>query len=99
MLCVHLQVWNENDEQDECLAMVVRTGLNTSVGKMLRPLVHNKWAQTQSELRTPLGFLRQVICSYPNSAFSPCLTLYKMLLVLDATCAIFHFSTCVFKCL
>ena len=50
------QVWNDKDEQDECLAMVVRTGLNTTVGKMMRPLVHNHWAASGKQLRTPMGF-------------------------------------------
>jgi len=54
------QVWNEKDEQDEVLAMVVRTGLHTFVGQMLTPLVHRHWAPRQPQLRTPLGLLRQV---------------------------------------
>jgi len=54
------QVWNEKDEQDEVLAMVVRTGLHTFVGQMLTPLVHRHWAPRRPQLRTPLGLLRQV---------------------------------------
>lgn len=54
------QVWNEKDEQDEVLAMVVRTGLHTFVGQMVTPLVDRHWASRQPELRTPLGLLRQV---------------------------------------
>lgn len=53
-------MWNERDEQDEVLAMVVRTGLHTSVGQMVRPLVDPHWAPGQPEVRTPLGLLRQV---------------------------------------
>ncbi|DBA76073.1 TPA: hypothetical protein ACH3X1_009818 [Trebouxia sp. C0004] len=53
------QVWNERDEQDEVLAMVARTGLHTFVGQMVTPLIDRHWAVSQSELRTPLGLLRQ----------------------------------------
>ncbi|DBB14077.1 TPA: hypothetical protein ACH3X3_001037 [Trebouxia sp. C0006] len=35
------QVWNEEDAEDEELAMVVRTGLCTSMGSMMRQVVHN----------------------------------------------------------
>ena len=52
------QVWNDKDEQDECLAMVVRTGLNTTVGDMMRPLLHSHWAR--KHLRSFMGFYRQV---------------------------------------
>ena len=34
-----LQVWNAEDTEDEVLAMVCRTGLNTQVGSMVRELV------------------------------------------------------------
>lgn len=36
-----LQVWNEEDAEDEVLAMVVRTGLCTSMGSMMRQVVYN----------------------------------------------------------
>ncbi|DBA88103.1 hypothetical protein WJX79_009270 [Trebouxia sp. C0005] len=58
------QVWNEKDEQDEVLAMVVRTGLHTFVGQMVTPLVDRHWASRQPELRTPLGLLRQDILKF-----------------------------------
>ncbi|KAA6428240.1 MAG: hypothetical protein FRX49_01836 [Trebouxia sp. A1-2] len=35
------QVWNEEDAEDEVLAMVVRTGLCTSMGSMMRQVVYN----------------------------------------------------------
>lgn len=31
-----MQVWNDQDENDETLAMVVRTGTHTAVGSMLQ---------------------------------------------------------------
>ena len=31
-----LQVWNDEDQDDEVLAMVVRTGCNSTIGNMLR---------------------------------------------------------------
>ena len=37
-LCLFLQVWNAVDTEDEVLAMVCRTGLNTQVGSMVRQL-------------------------------------------------------------
>ena len=52
------QVWNDKDEQDECLAMVVRTGLNSTVGNMMRPLLHSHWAR--QHLRSFMGFYRKV---------------------------------------
>ena len=36
-----MQVWNEEDVEDEVLAMVVRTGLHTSMGEMMRQVVYN----------------------------------------------------------
>lgn len=35
----HHQVWNAQDAEDECLAMAVRTGLNTGLGNMVRELI------------------------------------------------------------
>lgn len=37
-----IQVWNEQDAQEECLAMVVHTGSNTSVGQMLLQIDNSK---------------------------------------------------------
>jgi len=34
-------VWNEEDAEEEVLAMVVRTGLCTSMGSMMRQVVYN----------------------------------------------------------
>ena len=31
-----LQVWDDEDQDDEVLAMVVRTGCNSTIGNMLR---------------------------------------------------------------
>lgn len=53
-------MWNERDKQDEVLAMVVRTGMNTFVGQMVRPLADRHWALPPAEARTPLGLLRKV---------------------------------------
>lgn len=36
-----MQVWNEEDAEDEVLAMVVRTGLHTTMGGMMRQVVYN----------------------------------------------------------
>ncbi len=44
-----LQVWNEEDPEDEVLALVVRTGFNSTMGNMLRqivcPIDSVKWKQ------------------------------------------------------
>ena len=44
-----LQVWNEEDPEDEVLALVVRTGFNSTMGNMLRqvvcPVDSVKWKQ------------------------------------------------------
>ena len=40
----HLQVWNEEDAEDEVLAMVARTGLRTTVGNLLRQVVSPAYA-------------------------------------------------------
>ena len=37
--CMKVQVWNPEDAEDEVLAMVCRTGLNTQMGSMVRELV------------------------------------------------------------
>lgn len=34
-----IQVWNADDPEDEVLAMVVRTGLNTCMGSMVRQMI------------------------------------------------------------
>ncbi|KAL3134240.1 hypothetical protein ABBQ38_006671 [Trebouxia sp. C0009 RCD-2024] len=53
------QVWVDDDERDESLAMVVRTGEYTTTGNMLRPLIHNKiYASSTDDLkRDRLKFL------------------------------------------
>ncbi len=33
------RVWNAQDEEEECLVMAVRTGLNTSLESMIRELI------------------------------------------------------------
>ena len=38
MVC-NVQVWNEEDAEDEVLAMVARTGLRTTVGNLLRQVM------------------------------------------------------------
>ena len=37
--CWYTQVWNEQDPEEEVLAMVVRTGLYTSMGSMMRQVI------------------------------------------------------------
>ena len=46
-----MQVWNEEDAEDEVLAMVVRTGLCTSMGSMMRQVVHNRMSTRNLLLR------------------------------------------------
>ena len=36
-----LQVWNEEDAEDEVLGMVVRTGMCTSMGAMMRQVIYS----------------------------------------------------------
>ena len=43
-----MQVWNEQDAQEECLAMVVHTGSNTSVGQMLLQIDNRKGRKASS---------------------------------------------------
>lgn len=40
-VAVHTQVWNEEDAEEEVLAMVARTGLHTSMGSMMRQIFYN----------------------------------------------------------
>ena len=44
--CVRYQVWNEEDAEDEVLAMVVRTGLRTTVGNLMREVMSPAHAAT-----------------------------------------------------
>ena len=37
------QVWNTEDQQEEVLAMVVRMGLNSCMGGMIRELIAPAW--------------------------------------------------------
>lgn len=37
------QVWNAEDMEDEVLAMVVRTGLHSCMGSMIRQLISPAW--------------------------------------------------------
>ena len=36
---MHAQMWNEEDGEDEVLAMVARTGLRTTVGRLLQQVM------------------------------------------------------------
>ncbi|KAL3147353.1 hypothetical protein ABBQ32_002836 [Trebouxia sp. C0010 RCD-2024] len=45
------QVWVDDDEQDESIAMVVRTGEYTTTGNMLRSLIHNDLDATSMSLK------------------------------------------------
>ncbi|DBA94074.1 TPA: hypothetical protein ACH3X1_001722 [Trebouxia sp. C0004] len=59
------QVWNAQDAQDEVLVMVVRTGLNTTMGSMVRELITPVKGETE-----PNPFLADVFHLY---AFALCL--------------------------
>ena len=41
------QVWNADDPGEEVLAMVVRTGLNTTMGDMVRQILSPAFAPAQ----------------------------------------------------
>lgn len=46
--CVR-QVWNAEDTEDEVLAMVVRTGLNSCMGNMIRQLLAPSWQYVEKD--------------------------------------------------
>ena len=50
-----MQVWNEEDAEDEVLAMVVRTGLHTSMGGMMRQVVYNAMPAESQLIRVGLS--------------------------------------------
>ena len=58
-----MQVWNEADAEEEVLALVVRTGINSSVGSMLR--------QVMSPFRNPFGGARNAFVLV-GSHLKPC---------------------------
>lgn len=47
--------------------MVVRTGLNTAVGEMMQPIVHSQCLQGGKQMRTPMGFHREVNSQTTNT--------------------------------
>ena len=51
------QVWNAEDTEDEVLAMVCRTGLNTQMGSMLRELVAPSKQAAESDTFVKVSFL------------------------------------------
>ncbi|KAL3153008.1 hypothetical protein ABBQ38_012035 [Trebouxia sp. C0009 RCD-2024] len=54
------QVWNDTSEQEECLAMVVRTGLNSAIGEHLSLLLygrHNSRRVLSPEVKDVLQFM------------------------------------------
>ncbi|KAL3153004.1 hypothetical protein ABBQ38_012031 [Trebouxia sp. C0009 RCD-2024] len=54
------QVWNDTSEQEECLAMVVRTGLNSAIGEHLSLLLygrHNSSQYLSPEVKDVLQFM------------------------------------------
>lgn len=61
LLSICLQVWNEECAEDEVLAMVVRTGLCTTMGSMLRqvmnPLNQGSFGEWTSDLFLPVCHL------------------------------------------
>ena len=67
------QVWNDSDEPDECLAMVVRTGLNAAVGKMMLSLFYRQ--RRWKGMRSPMGFLLKVLALAPPG---PCPFVFNM---------------------
>ena len=50
-----MQVWNAEDAEDEVLAMVVRTGLNTTMGAMVRQLIAPVDVKTEKEPFEPVS--------------------------------------------
>lgn len=50
------QVWNEHGSDEECLALVVRTGLYTTMGSMLRQVMAP--ANAVHSLRDPFVVVR-----------------------------------------
>ena len=50
-----MQVWNEEDAEDEVLAMVVRTGLHTSMGGMMRQVDYNAMPARNQLIRVGLS--------------------------------------------
>lgn len=55
--------------------MIVRTGLNTTAGDMMRPLLHSHWAR--KHLRNFMGFYRKVM----HQPSSTCLVVCMMMIV------------------
>ena len=43
------QVWNPEDSEEEVLAMVVRTGLSTCMGSMIKQLIAPSWDHTRKD--------------------------------------------------
>ena len=72
-MSTYAQVWNDSDEPDECLAMVVRTGLNAAVGKMLLCLFYRQ--RRWKGMRSPMGFLLKVLGLAP---LGPCPSIVNM---------------------
>ncbi|DBA71773.1 TPA: hypothetical protein ACH3X2_011039 [Trebouxia sp. C0005] len=62
------QVWNAQDAQDEVLVMVVRTGLNTTMGTMVRELISPSKGEVE-----PDPFVGDVLHLY---AFAFCLQIF-----------------------
>lgn len=50
-----MQVWNEEDAEDEVLAMIVRTGLHTSMGGMMRQVDYNAMPARNQLIRVGLS--------------------------------------------
>lgn len=58
-----MQVWNEEDAEDEVLAMVVRTGLHTSMGEMMRQVVYNAMPARSQLIRVSLSARHKKVVS------------------------------------
>ncbi|KAL3140952.1 hypothetical protein ABBQ32_005476 [Trebouxia sp. C0010 RCD-2024] len=73
------QVWNDMNEQEECLAMVVRTGLNSAIGEHLSLLLygrHNFRLNLTPEIKDVLQFIG---LSFVSSAILLLVTIPAML--------------------
>lgn len=83
---MNVQVWNPEDAEDEVLAMVCRTGLNTQMGSMVRELVTPTTLSARKDNFVKVSN-RRPASSNPRPAFSNAMMLHNvMFLCFDASC-------------
>lgn len=56
------QVWNAEDPEEEVLAMVVRTGLNTTMGNMVRQTLSPAFAPAEKHPFIQVTLLDKSVC-------------------------------------